>query len=79
MAHKTAKSKPFNWSRYWKVSFVYFVVFVMIASLIDYYALMAFNFLWLLALSAVLALGVGYVHVKSGKKDHIDEVAEELL
>ncbi len=79
MVHKNAKPKPFNRSRYWKVSFVYFVVFVMIVSLIDYYAMMAFNFLWLLVLSAVLALGVGYVHVKSGKKDHVDEVAEELL
>ncbi|WP_456431185.1 hypothetical protein [Nitratifractor sp.] len=79
MAHKRTKPKSFNWSRYWKVSFVYFVVFVMIVSLIDYYAMMAFNFLWLLALSAVTALIVGYVHVKSGKKDHVDEVAEELL
>ena len=79
MAHKKTKYKPFNWSRYWKVSFVYFVVFVMIFSLIDYYALMAFNFLWLLVLSAVLALGVGYVHVKKGKRDHVDKVAEELL
>jgi len=77
--HRKKTEKRFNWQRYWKVSFVYFVVFVMIFSLIDYYALMAFNFLWLLALSAVLALTIGYVHVKKGKKDHVDEVAEELL
>ncbi len=76
---KQKRRKSFNWSHYWKVSFVYFVVFVMIFSLIDYYALMAFNFLWLLALSVVLALGVGYIHVKKGKRDHVDEVAEELL
>ena len=77
--HKVGTKKHFNWGRYWKVSFVYFVVFIMIFSMIDYYALMAFNFLWLAILSAILALGIGYVHVKKGKKDHIDDVAEELL
>ena len=77
--HKKLKQKHFNWSRYWKVSFVYFVVFIMIFSMIDYYALMAFNFLWLTIISAIAALIVGYIHVKKGKKDHIDDVAEELL
>jgi len=76
---KTKKRKHFNWQRYLKVSFVYFVVFVMVFSIIDYYALMAFNFLWLLALACVLGLIIGYIHTKKGKKDHVDEVAEELL
>jgi hypothetical protein len=77
--HKQKKSRRSNWGHYFKVSFVYFIVFVMVSLLIDYYAMMAFNFLWFAAGSAVAALIVGYVHVKSGKKDHVDEVAEELL
>ncbi len=71
--------KHFPWGRYWKVSFVYFVVFVMITSMIDYYAMMAFNFLWILLADAVAALLVGWIHVRKGKKDHVDEVADELL
>ncbi len=73
------KNHKFNLRRYLKVSFVYFVVFIMISLLIDYYAMMVFNFLWFLAASAVAALFVGFIHVKSGKRDHVDEVAEELL
>ena len=55
------------------------MVFIMISLLIDYYALMAFNFIYFTIISAILGLIVGYIHVKKGKKDHIDEVAEELL
>lgn len=76
---KEKRGQAFDSRRYLKVSFVYFIVFLMISLLIDYYAMMAFNFLWFLAGSAVAALVVGYIHVKSGKKDHVDEVAEELL
>ncbi|ADV46230.1 hypothetical protein [Nitratifractor salsuginis] len=77
--HKEKKRRKFNWGRYLKVSFVYFIVFIMVSLLIDYYAMMAFNFLWFVFGSAVAALIVSYIHVKSGKKDHVDEVAEELL
>jgi len=76
---KHKKRHRINWKRYCKVSFVYFMVFIMISLLIDYYALMAFNFIYFTIISAILGLIVGYIHVKKGKKDHIDEVAEELL
>jgi len=77
--HKKPHKKHFPWGRFLKLSFVYFVVYVMVFSLIDYYALMVFNFLWLLALAAVLGLGSGWVHLKKGRRDNIDLVADELL
>jgi hypothetical protein len=73
------KKHPFPTARFLKLSFVYFVVFVMVFSLIDYYALMAFNFLWLLALAAVLGLASGWIHIKKHLRDNIDLVADELL
>ncbi len=77
--NKKKKKSFFKKIHYWKISFVYFVVFVMVFSIIDYYALMAFNFLWLLALSAVLGCIFGYIHIKKRWHDNIDEVADELL
>ncbi|WP_457605695.1 hypothetical protein [Nitratifractor sp.] len=73
------KRGPFSWVKFLKLSFVYFVVFLMAFSLIDYYALMAFNFLWFILFSAVLGLGFGFVHVRKHWHDNIDLVAEELL
>ena len=77
--HKKPKKKHFPWAHFLKVSFVYFVVYVMVFSIIDYYALMVINFLWLLALAAVLGLGSGWIHVKKRRRDNIDLVADELL
>jgi hypothetical protein len=78
--HKTRKRKQsFPLARFLKLSFVYFVVFVMVFSLVDYYALMAFNFLWLLALAAILGLASGWIHIKKHIRDNIDLVADELL
>ena len=77
--HKKKRTPHFSWSRYLKVSFVYFVVFVMVFSIIDYYALMVINFLWLLALSVVLALLSGWIHLRKGRRDNVDLVADELL
>jgi len=71
--------RRFPWAHFFKVSFVYSVVYVMVFSIVDYYALMAFNFLWLLALAVVLGLGTGWVHVKKRRRDNIDLVADELL
>ncbi len=79
MSKNRHKKHKFPWAKFHKLSFVYFVVFVMVFSIIDYYALMAFNFLWLLALSAVLGWTFGYIHIKKRWHDNIDEVAEELL
>jgi len=50
-----------------------------ISGMIDYYALMAFNFLWFLALSIIIAVPTAYYHVKTTKHDHTDDVADELL
>ncbi len=78
--HKNrVKKRKFPRVKFLKLSFVYFVVFVMIFSIIDYYALMVFNFLWLLLLSAILGLIFGYIHIKKRWHDNIDEVAKELL
>ncbi len=77
--HKSKKSNSFPFKHYFKVSFVYFVVFVMIFSIIDYYALMVFNFLILLIVASVLGLIIGFIHTKKHIKDNIDMVAEELL
>jgi positive regulator of sigma E activity len=77
--HKKQKIKKFPMKRYLKVSFVYFLLFLVIFGIIDYYAMMVFNFTWFFILSAVLAIGIGYFHVIDGRRDHIDEVADELL
>ncbi|WP_457595766.1 hypothetical protein [Hydrogenimonas sp.] len=80
MSGKKGKGKKsFRWRHFWKVTAVYFILFVAIFGMVDYYALMAFNFLWFVAASALLAVALGYVHVKKGRRDHVDEVAEELL
>lgn len=47
--------------------------------MIDYYVMMEFNFLWFAAVSVVLGVVIGYYHVRRGHRDHLDEVAEELL
>ncbi len=73
------KRKKFSITKYLKVTLVYFVLFIAIFSMIDYYAWMSFNFIWFIVISAVAALMIGYIHVKRGKHDHVDEVAEELL
>jgi len=82
MAEKRGKSRRrrhFSVRRFLKVATVYFILFLAIFGMIDYYALMAFNFFWFVALSAVLAAALGYRHVKKGRRDHVDDVADELL
>ena len=76
---RALKPKPFHWRHFWKVTVIYFILFLAIFGMIDYYALMAFNFLWFVGISAVAAILLGYLHVKRGRHDHVDEVAEELL
>ena len=73
------KPKKFPMIKYLKITFVYFVLFVAISGLIDYYALMVFNFLWFIVISLILAVIIGYVHIRRKKHDHIDDVADELL
>ena len=77
--HHKAKSRKFPMQRFIKVTVIYFLLFTAIFGMIDYYALMAFNFSWFLVLAIIIALPVGYYHVKNTKHDHIDDVADELL
>jgi uncharacterized membrane protein len=77
--HHKAKVKKFPTQRFIKVTVIYFLLFLAISGMIDYYALMAFNFLWFLALSIIIAVPAGYYHVKTTKHDHTDDIADEFL
>ncbi len=77
--HHKSRAKKFPMRRFIKVTIVYFLLFTAISGMIDYYALMAFNFSWFLVLSIIIALPAGYYHVKNTKHDHTDDVADELL
>ena len=77
--HHKAKVKKFPMQRFVKVTVIYFLLFIAISGMIDYYALMAFNFFWFLALSIIIALPAGYYHVKTTKHDHTDDIADEFL
>ncbi len=76
---KPHKKRKFRTKKFMKLSFTYFVLFIAIFGIIDYYALMEFNFLWFITVSAILGIGLGYVHTKKGKHDRIDDIANELL
>ena len=73
------KLKKFPLTKYLKLSLLYFILFVTLFALIDYYALMSFNLKWFIIASAVGAVVIGYIHIKQGKHTHIDDVANELL
>ncbi len=79
MGGKRGRKTVFLRKRFWKLTFVYFILFIAIFGLIDYYALMVFNFLWFVALSAILALMAAYWHLKDRRHDHVDEVVDEWL
>ncbi len=64
--------------RYWKLSLIYFVIFLMIFALIDYYAWMEFSFWWVVGLSLVAGLVMGYIHIVKRWHDKVDEIADEL-
>ena len=71
--------KHFRWRHYHKISFVYFVLFLMIFLLIDYYAWMAIGVWWIVGASVVCGWIAGYIHIKKRWHDNIDEIAEEFL
>ena len=79
--NKTKKKhhKKFRMKKFLKISTIYFVLFMALFGMIDYYALMAFNVMWFLPISLAAAMILGYYHTKSGKHEHIDDVADELL
>jgi len=78
MAHKKHKKK-FTLKRFLKLFLTYFTLFIALSGMIDYYAYMEFNFLYFVLISAVVALIVTYIHIKRGKRDHIDEVSNEIF
>ncbi len=73
------KSKKFPLIKYLKLSLLYFILFVTLFALIDYYASMNFNLKWFIIASVVAAVVSGYIHIKQGKHTHIDDVVDELL
>ncbi len=77
--HHNQRTKKFQIQRFLKVTIIYFLLFIVISGMIDYYALMEFNFLWFLVISIIVAIPAGYYHVKTTKHDHVDDIADELL
>ena len=73
------KVKKFRTVKFIKVTLIYFVLFLALLGMVDYYAMMMYNFIAIFVLSLGAALIAGYVHVKRGKHDHVDDIAEEFL
>ncbi len=78
MSHKKHKKK-FPYKRYIKLFLTYFVLFIALSGMIDYYAYMIFNFLYFILISGIVASVVAYAHIKNGKKGHVDEVSNEIF
>ncbi len=82
MKNKTVKKhkpKKFPLTRFFKVTFIYFVLFMALFGMVDYYAMMAYNLVVVFGFSILLAIPAGYYHVVGGKRSHVDDVANELL
>ncbi len=80
MTHKHKKrSKKFPYKRFGRLFLTYFVLFIALLGMVDYYAYMEFNFLYFIIISALIALPITYIHVKRSKRDHVDEVANEIF
>lgn len=81
MSHKTTgkKKKKFRFRKFMKITALYFVLFMALSGMVDYYALMEFSMTWFFVISLLAAVILGYLHTKSGKHDHADEVANELF
>jgi hypothetical protein len=75
--HKRTKRFPFK--KFFKLSTIYFILFMALFGMIDYYAMMQFNALWFLATSVVISMLFSFYHIKLKKHDHIDDVANEIL
>ncbi len=84
MKHNTKKRKNnqpghFSTKRFLKVTFTYFLLFLALLGMIDYYAMMIYNFALVFGIAILLALPAGYLHIKKGRHTHIDDVADEIL
>ncbi len=76
---KKHKIKKFSLKRLSKVTFIYFLLFLVLLSMVDYYAMMVYNFTLVLGISILLAMPAGLYHVMRSKRSHIDDVADEIL
>jgi hypothetical protein len=82
MKNKTTtkrRAKRFPLKKFFKVTFIYFLLFLALLGMVDYYAMMAYNFALVVGISILLALPIGLYHVTRGKRSHVDDVADELL
>ncbi len=82
MKNRTTKKKrvkKFPLKKFFKVTFIYFLLFLSLLGMVDYYAMMAYNFALVMGISILLALPIGLYHVTRGKRSHVDDVADELL
>ncbi len=76
---KKKRVKKFPLKRFFRVTFIYFLLFLALLGMVDYYAMMAYNFALILGISILLALPFGFYHVTKEKRSHVDDVADELL
>lgn len=57
---------------------VYIFLFIMIFSFLDYYDYYAINPYFLTVLAVIVGGFSTYVHVKNGKRNRIDDIADKL-
>ncbi len=82
MKNKTVKKKKvkkFPLKRLFKVTLIYFLLFLVLLGMVDYYAMMVYNFALVLGISILLSAPAGLYHVLREKRSHIDDMADELL
>lgn len=80
MSHiKKKRSGVFPVQKFLKLFFIYFILFLALLAMVDYYAMMFFNLLFVVGVAIIIALPAAYVHISNGKHTHIDDVADELL
>ena len=78
MSRKKMKNRVLS-KKFAKLFLTYFMLFVVLFGIVDYYAYMVFNFLYFIAISALIAVPVTWVHIKNGKKGHVDDVSDEIF
>jgi len=64
MKNRTTKKKraqKFPLKKFFKVTFIYFLLFLALLGMVDYYAMMAYNFALVLGISILLALPLGSI------------------
>jgi|GEM_PF-2351104 len=75
---KHAKRKSLGYYFKFKVFAIYFVILVAIFAWIDYYADEIFNLAPFILVSLLTAIIATIIHIRSGKKSEVDDLAEKL-